>query len=150
MYILERQQLVCATLDKVWHFLKNPANLNTITPEDLHFQIISDIPEEMFNGLVIEYRIQIPLFGTRKWLAEIKHIRQCRSFVDEQRIGPYSFWYHYHELEEVENGVLIKDRVFYKVPFGLLGRTLHFFFIRKTLKRIFEYRGLRLAEILER
>ncbi|MDH3328313.1 MAG: SRPBCC family protein [Desulfobulbaceae bacterium] len=149
MYTLERHQLVRTSLENAWKLLKNPANLNTITPEDLCFEIISEVPEEMFHGLLVEYRIKIPLLGTRKWLAEIKHIRQFRSFVDEQRLGPYSFWYHYHELLPEEKGVRITDRVYYKVPFGVFGRIVHFFFIRKTLDRIFDYRKEKISAILE-
>ncbi len=45
MYTLEKEQLVTASLEHSWSFLKNPANLNLITPEDLHFLIISPVPE---------------------------------------------------------------------------------------------------------
>lgn len=149
MYILERRQLIHTSLEEAWRFLESPANLNTITPADLRFQIISEVPDEMYNGLLIEYRIKIPLFGTRKWLAEIKHIRKLHSFVDEQREGPYSFWYHYHELQPAKSGTWIIDRVYYAIPFGPIGRILHFLIIRKTLRRIFDYRQNRLIEILE-
>lgn len=148
MHTLEREQLVTANLDHTWNFLKNPANLNIITPEDLQFSIISAVPEAMYNGLIIEYRISIPLFGTQKWIAEIKHIREKKSFVDEQRLGPYAFWYHYHELTAMKEGVRVTDRVYYAVPYGMAGRLLHILFIRKTLERIFDYRKAKIAEIL--
>jgi ligand-binding SRPBCC domain-containing protein len=147
VYTLEREVTVRAGLDEVWRFLSNPANLNTITPPDLHFRIISAVPQTMYNGLLIEYRIHIPLFGRRRWLAEIKHIRPLHSFVDEQRIGPYRFWYHYHELTVQAGRVRIRDRVSYAPPYGPLGHILHFLFIRRTLQRIFSYRQQRLAEL---
>ncbi len=148
MYTIEKEQLVTACLDECWNFLKNPANLNLITPADLHFLIISPVPEDMFNGLIIEYRISIPLFGAQRWLAEIKHIRHQKSFVDEQRIGPYTFWYHYHELTVTPKGVKLTDRVHYAVPYGIFGRLLHSLFIKKTLHRIFAYRQAKIHEIL--
>lgn len=150
MYKLERCQTIRTTLENAWDFLKNPKNLNTITPDDLCFQILSDVPETMFDGLLIEYRIKIPVFGTRQWLAEIKHVRECCSFVDEQRVGPYSFWYHYHELNRVEQGIEITDRVYYTVPYGIFGNALNFLFIHKTLERIFDYRQQRIKEIFEK
>lgn len=148
MYILEKEQFIATSLERAWNFLKDPANLNTITPEDLHFTIISPVPDIMFEGMIIEYRVAIPLFGTRRWIAEIKHIREKKSFVDEQRIGPYAFWYHYHELAETEKGIRINDRVYYAVPFGIAGRLLHGMFIKRNLERIFAYRQTKLAEIL--
>ena len=148
MYTLYREQYVTATLAEAWDLLKNPANLNLITPQDLQFKIVSPVPQIMFNGLIIEYRIRIPWFGAHTWIAEIKHIREMRSFVDEQRLGPYTFWYHYHQIDAEESKIKLIDRVYYEVPYGIFGKIIHFFFIRKTLKRIFDYRKEKLAELL--
>jgi ligand-binding SRPBCC domain-containing protein len=148
MYTLYREQYVNASLAEAWNLLKNPANLDLITPGDLQFKIISPVPEEMFNGLIIEYRIKIPWIGVHKWLAEIKHIREMHAFVDEQRTGPYTFWYHYHQVDEEEGRVKLTDRVYYKVPYWVFGKIIHFLFIRKTLDRIFDFRQKKLAELL--
>ena len=135
---------------EAWDLLKNPANLDLITPHDLKFKIVSPLPREMFNGLIIEYRIRIPWFGVHHWVAEIQHIRKMQAFVDEQRIGPYSFWYHYHQIDQENNRLKLTDRVYYKVPYGIFGRFLHFLFIRKTLERIFRYRNVKLHELLNK
>ena len=148
MYILERRQLLRADIVEVWNFLQNPANLDRITPTDLRFEIVSDCPVTMHNGLIIEYRISIPLLGNHSWVTEIKHIRDGHSFVDEQRLGPYRFWYHYHEILPADGGVQMLDRVFYQPPFGLVGRLLHPLYIRRTLERIFDYRRERLDILL--
>ena len=148
MYTLYREQYVAATLASAWDLLKNPANLDLITPEDLEFKIVSPVPQEMFNGLIIEYRIKIPWFGERLWIAEIKHIREMHSFVDEQRLGPYTLWYHYHQIDTEEGRTKLIDRVYYEVPHGILGKIIHFFFIRKTINRIFDYRKEKLEELL--
>ena len=84
MYTLEREQVIHASLAEAWSFLRDPANLNMITPDDLEFHILSPVPEVMFNGLIIEYRIKIPFLGIKQWIAEIKHIREIHSFVDDQ------------------------------------------------------------------
>lgn len=148
MYTLYQEQYVTATLASSWDLLKNPANLDLITPEDLQFLIVTPVPQEMFNGLIIEYRIKIPWFGERTWVAEIKHIKEMHSFVDEQRLGPYTFWYHYHQIDAEKGRIKLTDRVYYEVPYGIFGKIIHFFFIRKTLKRIFDYRKEKLAELL--
>jgi ligand-binding SRPBCC domain-containing protein len=148
MYILERHQRITGTQEQAWAFLQNPANLDRITPPDLQFRIVTDIPAIMYNGLIVEYRITIPLIGTHAWVTEIKHIREGLSFVDEQRLGPYRFWHHYHEIRQEKGGVLLIDRICYQPPFGLLGRLAHRLYIRRTLERIFDYRRLRLEEFL--
>jgi ligand-binding SRPBCC domain-containing protein len=148
VYIIHREQHVKSTLTEAWDLLKDPVNLDLITPPELQFQIVSQVPREIFNGLIIEYRIRIPWFGVRQWVAEIKHIKEMHSFVDEQKIGPYRFWYHYHQIDELDGCIKLTDTVYYEVPFGIFGKILHFFFIRNTLKRIFDYRKEKLAELL--
>jgi ligand-binding SRPBCC domain-containing protein len=105
MYELYQEQVMKAPNDKLWEFISRPENLNKITPPEMDFTIISEVPEEMYSGLLIQYKVKLPVLGTSDWVTEIKHIIPGRQFVDEQRIGPYSFWYHYHALEEVEEGI---------------------------------------------
>ncbi|WP_303720873.1 SRPBCC family protein [Malonomonas rubra] len=142
MYCLEREIILNATKEQVWEFMATPANLNELTPPDLHFQILSDLPETMYNGLLILYAIRIPLFGTRRWLTEIKHIREGESFVDEQRLGPYRYWYHQHWVEPVGAAqTRMTDRVTYQLPFGLVGRLVHKIWVKQMLTDIFAYRA---------
>lgn len=148
MYQLERELVLNAPVQDVWAFLANPVNLNQLTPPDLHFEILSKLPERMYNGLTIHYAIGIPLFGRRLWLTEIKHIEEGLSFVDEQRCGPYRFWYHYHAVEPMADGrTRMIDSVTYQLPFGLLGRFVHEVQVKKMLLGIFDYRSRKLTEI---
>ena len=147
MHILEREIILAADPETLWEFLSTPVNLNDLTPPELHFQILSDVPEKMYNGLTILYEIQIPLFGKRRWLTEIKHIEQGAFFVDEQRIGPYKLWYHQHRIEPFENKTRMIDRVSYQLPFGPLGRLVHRLWVKKMLTEIFDFRAARLTEL---
>lgn len=135
-----REQTIATDLDTAWDFIRSPANLNKITPVDMSFQIVSELPNEMYNGLLIEYRVGIPLLGKQTWLTELKHIRDHRSFVDEQRIGPYKLWFHYHEITEVAAGVRFMDQVTYIMPFGPIGEIARAIYVKSQLKRIFDYR----------
>ena len=144
---LEREQIIATDLNTAWEFIRRPQNLNRITPDDMTFEIISDVPEEMYNGLIIEYRIGIPFIGKQPWLSEIKHVKDHHSFVDEQRIGPYSLWYHYHEISEHINGVRFVDMVHYSLPFGLLGSIAHSVYVKRQLNYIFGYREKAMSEV---
>lgn len=148
MHLLERESLLDTEPDKVWAFLSTPANLNELTPPGLHFQVLSEVPEKMYNGLTILYEIRIPLFGKRRWLTEIKHIQEGELFVDEQRLGPYRFWYHQHQVERFESRqTRMVDRVSYQLPFGIIGSMVDKFMVRKMLGEIFDYRAGRLEEL---
>ena len=148
MHLLERQIILDASPDEVWAFLSTPVNLNELTPPDLHFQILSEVPAQMYDGLTILYEIQIPLFGKRRWLTEIKHIQAGAFFVDEQRLGPYKLWYHQHRIERFEGErTRMTDRVVYQLPFGVLGSLVDKFWVRQMLEGIFDYRARRLLEL---
>ena len=148
MYTLHNKIIVNTSLEKAWDFIRNPANLNLITPEDMAFEILTELPDEMTEGMLVEYRVNIPLIGKQPWLSELKHIVPQHSFVDEQKIGPYKLWYHYHGVETCDRGVLFTDRIVYDLPFGIFGKLAHRIFIRKTLERIFSHREQRFIELL--
>ncbi|MGZ0706895.1 SRPBCC family protein [Coraliomargarita sp. W4R53] len=137
---LHREQTIATDLQTSWDFIRTPQNLDRITPDDMAFEIVSEVPEQMYDGLLIEYRVGIPVIGKQTWLTELKHIRERHSFVDEQRIGPYKLWLHYHEITEVKDGVRFIDRVNYVMPFGPLGAIARAVYVKNELKRIFDYR----------
>jgi len=148
MHELRREILLDVPCETLWDFIATPQNLNLLTPPDLDFQIVSELPERMYNGLTIQYRIRIPWFGTHRWLTEIKHIREGMSFVDEQRLGPYRLWYHYHQVESLgTNKTKMIDHVTYALPFGLLGDIVHSLKVKQMLRDIFDYRRGKLLEL---
>lgn len=134
------EQILPISLEEAWSFFSAPKNLNEITPDDMRFEILTkDIPQ-MYEGMLIQYNVT-PLLGIRMpWVTEITHVVPGKLFVDEQRFGPYAFWHHQHHFEEVENGVLMKDILHYRVPLGSVGKLVNALFIEKKVKSIFEYR----------
>lgn len=145
MHCLEREIVLDISRDALWDFIATPNNLNRLTPPELDFQIKSAVPERMYNGLTILYEITIPLFGKRRWLTEIKHIHEGHSFVDEQRLGPYRFWYHYHEIQPLNRDQCrMIDRVHYRLPLEPLSLPVHELWVKKMLQGIFAYRARQL------
>lgn len=142
-----QEQKVPATLEEVWDFISSPANLKEITPDYMGFDITSkDLPEKMYPGMIISYRVS-PLMGIKTtWVTEITQVKDKHFFVDEQRVGPYSIWHHQHILEPIENGVLMKDIISYVPPFGFLGAIANGIIIKKKLNEIFEYRNKAVAK----
>lgn len=148
MHSLERKIILPIRQEELWDFVATPVNLNQLTPPELDFKILSDLPERMYNGLTVLYEIKIPIFGRRRWLTEIKHIRDGISFVDEQRLGPYSLWYHYHEVEALDtNQSRMIDRVHYRLPMEPLSRPIHELWVKKMLNDIFDYRSEKLKDL---
>jgi ligand-binding SRPBCC domain-containing protein len=140
MYQLKRTQLIRTDLQTCWKYFSAPANLHVITPDYIDFRVHSPVPEKMYSGLIIRYTIR-PILGIPlNWISEITTIEEGVYFVDEQRRGPYKLWHHEHHFKEVEGGVEMTDIISYLMPFGFIGKFVHWLFIRRQLESIFAYR----------
>lgn len=133
--------------EEAWGFFSDPRNLAAITPPWLAFTVLSpDLPERMYEGLIISYTVRPVLNVPIKWVAEITHVREGEFFVDEQRAGPYSFWHHQHHFRAIDGGTEMRDVVHYAAPLGPLGDLVVRFQVRGKLEQIFDYR----QKVLER
>ena len=140
-YQLKRQLEIKADIDETWRFISNRANLKKITPDYMMFDIISgDIPDTIYEGLIISYIVSPIASIKTQWVTEITHVKEKEYFVDEQRVGPYKMWHHQHFLHKTDKGTLMSDIVSYKPPMGILGSLANTLVISKKLNEIFEYR----------
>ena len=148
LYTLQTSQFIRADLQTVWRFMSSPANLATITPDYMGFEILNNLHgDTMYAGQIIEYYVK-PVLGIKlHWVTEITHVKENEFFVDEQRFGPYSFWHHKHFLKEVNGGVQMDDLVHYKLPFGVFGKLANSLFVKKQLKQVFDYRYKKVEEL---
>ena len=152
LHTIKTKQLINSDIATVWEFISTPSNLALITPDFMRFEILNDKRDigKMYPGQTIEYKVS-PLKGIRmNWVTEITHVLENEYFVDEQRMGPYSFWHHKHFLKEVGYAVEMTDIVHYRVPLGPLGVLLNTIFIKNRLKVIFDYRFNKIKEIFNR
>lgn len=140
MHQLHTIQRLPISLQQAWEFFSTPKNLQAITPDYLNFTITSSVPETMYPGTIITYKVH-PVAGIPiNWVTEITHVENLRYFVDEQRFGPYKFWHHKHFFKEIPGGVEMQDLVHYALPFGILGNAAHALFVKRQLESIFSYR----------
>ena len=140
MHKLKQTQFLPIGLAEAWDFFSSPKNLNEVTPEDMVFEITSDLPDKMYEGLIITYRIKPMLNIPVDWVTEITHIKEMEFFVDEQRKGPYHIWHHEHHFKEVEGGVLMTDLLYYDIGKSVFGWMAGKLFVHKKVKDIFSYR----------
>jgi ligand-binding SRPBCC domain-containing protein len=140
MHKLKQEQFLPISLDEAWTFFATPRNLNEVTPDDLVFEITSDLPDTMYEGLIITYRIKPMLNIPLNWCTEITHIREKAFFVDEQRKGPYNIWHHEHHFKAVDGGVLMTDILHYDIGKSIFGWIAGKLFVHSKVRQIFAYR----------
>lgn len=145
---IKTTQKIPVSLQQVWDFFSNPANLQAITPGNMGVKVISKHQgDTMYAGQIIEYTVRpflnIPLY----WMTEITQVNDQQYFIDEQRFGPYSLWHHQHHFKAIEGGVEMTDIVHYKNPLGILGRLANILFVKKKIKGVFDYRFSKVEEL---
>ncbi len=149
VHTLHTKQIIRATREQAWAFFSNPRNLAKITPPKMGFEIMTpDLPEKVYAGMMITYRVR-PLLGIpMTWLSEITLVEEGVRFIDEQRVGPYAVWHHEHAFHELGDGrIEMEDRATYVLPLGPLGDLVHPWLVKPQLERIFAHREKAVREL---
>lgn len=148
IYKIETVQHLNATLEECWDFFSSPKNLQTITPNDMSFEIQDFDGKRMYPGQIITYTLK-PLFGIKiNWVTVITVSQENQYFIDEQRFGPYALWHHKHFFEPAEKGgTKMTDIVHYAIPFGFLGRMMNTLVVNKKINGIFDFRRTKIEEL---
>ena len=141
VYVKRWVTQVSAPTDVVWTFFSNPANLQKITPEDMNFDMLTDLSNiKMYTGQLISYKVA-PLAGIPlQWVTKIIAVEEQKYFIDEQLSGPFALWHHEHRFEPEEKGVKMIDTLHYALPLGIIGRLAHKIAVAKRIDHIFDFR----------
>ncbi|MEZ4690941.1 MAG: SRPBCC family protein [Ignavibacteria bacterium] len=145
-HILKRETIINDNIENVFDFFSKAENLNLITPPVLGFKIITQLPIEMKLGTIIDYKIRlngIPF----NWKTEITKWEPPNRFEDTQIEGPYNTWIHEHFFEESNVNTIMKDKVNYRSPGGILEFIPHNLIVKKKVESIFNYREKKLKDI---
>ncbi|HKI83938.1 MAG TPA: SRPBCC family protein [Candidatus Krumholzibacteria bacterium] len=145
-YRFEQTQIIPRPRAEVFAFFSEAQNLERLTPSFLGFEILTPGTIEMKPRTIIDYKLRLYGFSV-KWKTRIEVFEPESHFVDTQLKGPYRYWHHLHEFEEVEEGTRMRDLVHYELPFGALGVLAHTFFVQHSLRRIFGFRRQVVDEI---
>ena len=145
-YQFRAEQFISRPLDEVFSFFSRAENLQELTPEWLHFRILSIDPNPVRKGTFIRYAMRWRIIPIR-WMSEIVEWDPPHRFIDVQRRGPYRTWHHQHRFVAENGGTRMFDVVHYSLPFGVLGGLAHRFHVESDVRSIFAYRKLAVERI---
>ena len=140
-HVLERSQRVEVPIEQAFAVYGDALNLEPMTPPWLHFEVLTPKPITLGAHALLDYKLRlhgVPIH----WQTRIEIWEPPLRFVDIQVRGPYTLWEHTHLFEEdAEGRVAIRDRVRYEIPLGPLGEIADRLFVRRDLRRIFDFRA---------
>lgn len=144
---LEFTSFIPVPIEKAWEFFSSPANLSVITPPEMGFFITTPPAKEMYEGMIITYKVTPVARIRMNWVTEITRIKPMDFFVDEQRLGPYKIWHHEHHFRKVEGGVEMRDILFYHVGWGVFGKIADALFVKRRVMEIFSFREQKIRRL---
>lgn len=151
MSIFESEFVVRAGLQEVWDFHADPRSLPKIMTGPPRISI-DRIDEPVQVGSRIEMTLHAgPL--RIPWVVVVRERELLRHFRDEQPAGagPWARWSHTHSFEALDAGrTLVRDRIEYEPPFGVLGKLGAALFGRLAMQFMFIGRRRATRALLEK
>lgn len=143
-----RESKINRPLEEVFAFFSKAENLNLLTPEKLHFKILTPLPIKMGKNTLIDYKIKLGGI-TFKWKTEITEWEPPLRFVDVQLKGPYKVWIHEHSFKANGSSTIMTDKVDYLSKGWFMEPFIHKLFVKKKLEEILDYRENKLKLIFK-
>jgi len=146
MPTIEYASLIPADSHKVFDFYCEPDNLPKISPA---FPAVKLNQSGIRIKQALTFTISISyIIFSQSWKVLIQNFEPGKSFTDVQISGPFKIWWHMHEFKKAPGGTELKDKIFYEMPFGRIGRWLSSIFIRPYLERWLRFRHLQTKRCL--
>lgn len=157
------------TVESVFAFFANPANLPKLLPDWQHARIDEiELHSASRNPAAPNATIAAGR-GTRmtlsfrpsrlspvrvSWVSLIEDFHWNERFCDRQIEGPFRYWRQCHRMQEWQSertgeyGTLLIDTIEYELPFGRFGHLANRFAVRGMLESLFDHRHRRAEELL--
>lgn len=143
MFIFESKLNINKPINEVFDFFCKAENLQKLTPSNLDFKILTELPVKMQKGTLIDYKIK--LYGIPVlWKTEITKWDPPYEFEDTQLKGPYKLWKHRHIFKSVGDNTEMRDVVEYNPKGWPFNSVLNKFFVKKEIEKIFSFREERI------
>jgi ligand-binding SRPBCC domain-containing protein len=123
----------------------------------LHKRSMAHVKEEAIkgrlNGLIannetVTWRAR-HLGKTRELTSRITDMRSPEYFCDEMEQGDFTFLRHEHHFKPIENGTVAIDIMEFGTPYGMFGRLLERFYLKRYMSRLLELRNQTIKEYAE-
>ena len=121
MPMIRSRSWVSASVDQVFAFFDDPANLARLMPPPVQIRLVRIEPAPPRPGSIFEFRYGLGPFQ-RSWIVRLLDRIENDRIVDETISGPMARFHHSHTFTPGRRGTWIDDQVDFHVgPDGPVG-----------------------------
>lgn len=143
-----KQTPINASPDVVFRFHESPDALQHLIPPWENMKLVESAGS-LQPGSRVVLRGSLGVIPIQ-WVAIHTEYDPPHLFADRQESGPFAYWYHRHRfLDDGQGGTLLRDEVEYAVPWGVIGRWLGGWLVRRKLEAMFAYRHEKTRSLIE-
>jgi ligand-binding SRPBCC domain-containing protein len=131
-------------IEPVFALFSDPRRLNELTPWWFSLIVRGLYSPQLRPGSRIDYRLRwrgLPM----AWRSVITELQPPHWLVYEQDLGPFQSFRHEHSFEPSERGIVVTDRILYKV---LGGSWVDRVLVGPDLSRVLRYREKAAQKVL--
>ncbi|QDT37905.1 TIGR01777 family oxidoreductase [Stratiformator vulcanicus] len=129
-----------ASAEEVFRYHDRPGALQRLTPPWEPVEVIKQA-DNIEPGAEVVLRVGLAGPIKKDWHARHTKYVPYEMFEDVQESGPFAEWVHTHRMEpRSSESSMLEDRIWYRLPFGPLGRIGGAALTRSKLEAMFAYR----------
>lgn len=145
MTVHEEPLEIPVPLEKLFDFLRRPANVALVSDPAAGLQLVS-APELVELGSIITFRIAA--FGqVREATHEVIELDPYRKIAEMQTAGPMKSWRHQHTFEASGDGTILIERIEFEPPGGIVGLLVTADRILEQVEDAMYYKGQALRKL---
>lgn len=143
-----KQSTINASPEVVFRFHESPDALLQLIPPWENMKLVESAGS-LRPGSQVVLRGKLAFIPVQ-WKAVHTEYDPPHLFADRQEAGPFAYWYHRHRfLADGRGGTILSDEVDYEIPFGVIGRWLGGWIVRRKLAAMFAYRHEKTRSLIE-
>ena len=89
------------------------------------------------------------LFKERSLTVKVTAMQKPFSFIDEQVTGDFASLKHEHYFKPVQNGTIMIDQFYFKMPYGTMGKWIDRLYMTGYMKKLLEQRNRYIKDVAE-
>lgn len=148
MGLIHLTTFIAAPVERVFD-LSRSVNLHKVSTAHTHEKIIDGKMSGLIeDGETVTWQAK-HLYRERTFTAKITAFQKPVHFTDEMIKGDFKSFRHEHHFKGTYNGTIMIDVVEFETPYGIIGKLLNQFYLKKYLEQLLLKRNEVIKEYAE-